>query len=529
MQLSTNVPSAERDVLLVFLLAVVLVGINFFFQGNIGINFSDEGFLWYGAAQTAAGQVPLRDFQSYDPGRYYWIALWAPIFGTGILGVRLSVAIFQLLGVFFGLLVVRRVVSKWWVLCLVGLLLVAWMFPHHKLFDHSLALVAVYVGVCLLERPSRKRHFLAGVFVGIAAFFGRNHGLYSFLACVAEIAFIQMRLRRGTLIARLSAWGLGLVTGSVPLLAMAIAIPGFASAFLDSVLSLFRLGATNLPLPVPWPWVEVNSPLPAIDRVAHFFVGLGFVALPLFFLFSLGLLLAYPLADLQRQSALVASTCVGIWYVHYAFSRADLSHLAQSLTPFLTGMVAMPAFLGARENSRSSLLVLSGLVVFTIGPAYLGSPFFHYCHPLRTTCVQQELNGETLWLSPSDRQLIETVRQIVAEHVRPEEGIFIAPHWPTFYGILQRPSPTWQIYFIVPESMERQEEMIADLGKNNVQWVILGDVLLDGRDELRFRHTHALMWHYFVQNFDPVETDGLPSGYQLLRKKLLIPRSSYEE
>ena len=44
MQLSTNVPSAERDVLLVFLLAVILVGMNFFFQGNIGINFSDEGF-----------------------------------------------------------------------------------------------------------------------------------------------------------------------------------------------------------------------------------------------------------------------------------------------------------------------------------------------------------------------------------------------------------------------------------------------------------------------------------------------------
>ena len=337
--------------------------------------------------------------------------------------------------------------------------------------------------------------------------------------CVAEIAFIQMRLRREALIARLSAWGLGLVTGSVPLLAMAIVIPGFASAFLDSVLSLFRLGATNLPLPVPWPWFGVNSPLPTVDRMAYSFVGLGFVALPLFFLFSLGLLLVYPLADLQRQSVLVASTCVGIWYVHYAFSRADLPHLAQSLMPFLIGIVAMPAFLGARENSRGSLLVLSGLMVFTIGPAYLGSPFFQHCHPLRTTCVQQELNGETLWLHPSDRQLIETVRQIVAAHVRPEEGIFIAPHWPTFYGILQRPSPTWQIYFIFPESMERQEEMISDLGKNKVRWVILGDVALDGQDTLRFRHTHSLLWQFLMREFEPVAVEGFPADYQLLRKR----------
>jgi hypothetical protein len=253
--------------------------------------------------------------------------------------------------------------------------------------------------------------------------------------------------------------------------------------------------------------------------MAYFFVSLGFVVLPLFFLFSLGLLLVYPLVDLQRQSALVASTCVGIWYVHYAFSRADLPHLAQSLMPFLIGMVAMPAFLGARENSRGNLLVFSGLVVFTIGPAYLGSPFFQHCHPLRTACVQQELNGETLWLHPSDHQLIETVRQIVAEHVRPEEGLFIAPHWPTFYDILQRPSPTWQIYFLFPESLDRQKEMISALGKNNVRWVILGDVALDGHEALRFRHTHSLLWQFFMREFEPVAIEGLPTNYQLLRKK----------
>jgi hypothetical protein len=52
-----------------------------------------------------------------------------------------------------------------------------------------------------------------------------------------------------------------------------------------------------------------------------------------------------------------------------------------------------------------------------------------------------------------------------------------------------------------------------------VQWVILGDVALDRREALRFRHTHSFVWLFLMQNFVPVETKGLPPEYQLLRKK----------
>jgi hypothetical protein len=517
MALSTTRPALKREVLLTFLMAVGLVSLNFYFQGRVGINFADEGFLWYGAAQTAVGQIPLRDFQSYDPGRYYWTALWAPIFGTGIVGVRLAGAVFQFCGLFLGLLVVRRVASSWWMLCLVGILLVAWMFPLYKVFEPTLEIAAVYVGVCLLECPSRKRHFLAGVFVGLTGFFGRNLGLYSFLAGAMLIAFIQLQVQREAAISRFCTWGMGIVIGSLPLLLMALILPGFAKAFLDSILWLLRLGTTNLPLPVPWPWLRVDRQFPAGDQLAYVFVEFGFVALPLFFLFSLYLLWRCPLVDRQRQSVLVASTCVGLCYVHYAFSRADLSHLAMSLSPFLLGVVALPAFVGAREHGWLRHLVLGGLVVFTIGPAYLGSPFVQVCY--RNPCVPYEVQGETLWLRPRERDLIETVRHLVAEHVRPGEGIFIAPHWPTFYRILQRPSPTWQIYFLFPERMDRQEAIIADLQKNNVQWVILGDVALDRREVLRFRHTHSFVWLFLMQHFAPVEAKGLPPGYQLLHKK----------
>ena len=51
-------------------------------------------------------------------------------------------------------------------------ILLLWMFPPWKIYEPVIIIAAVYLAVLLVEKPSRNRHLMAGIFVGVAAFFG---------------------------------------------------------------------------------------------------------------------------------------------------------------------------------------------------------------------------------------------------------------------------------------------------------------------------------------------------------------------
>jgi len=492
------------------LLALALVATSFLLQAHIDLNLIDEGYLWYGAIAVTKGQVPIRDFASYDPARYYWVAAWLRLLDRGIIPVRIACAVFNAGGILCGLLVVRRLTRSWWVLAAVGALLTLWLFPAFML-NHTIALAAVYVAVLLIERPSLARHLLAGAFVGFATFFARNLGLYALVSFGALIVLIWWKLDPRDLTRRGLAWGAGIVLGYAPALVMFAVVPGFWTATVSAARDIVERGTTNLARPIPWPWTE-----PSLWGVA---VGAFFVLVPLCYALLAGWIAAASGDALRRRAVLVAATMTGIPYLQYAFSRADIEHLAMSIHPFLLALVALPFGVSRRWRAPAAALVaaVAGVSLVAVGEV---SPFYQRATAPAGYYVPTRLGRWTIWMPWPEANFIRGTIQFNETMVRSDEGFLVIPHLgPGLYALLDRTSPLFQTYFLFPTPEPRQRQMIAELERNRVNWILFEDVRTDGRDELRFESTHRLMWEYIRTHFDVFPVDGLPPKTTLWRRK----------
>ena len=166
--------------------------------------------------------------------------------------------------------------------------------------------------------------------------------------------------------------------------------------------------------------------------------------------------------------------------------------------------------------STGLLILIFFMSYFTVG---MVSPYYKKFNAPDGTFAKTDINGDNILAYKHNADLIRTLTEINTQKILPGENLLIAPHCPGAYALLQRKSPLWDIYFLFEETQDRQNQMISELKEKKVNWVILGDIALDGRDDLRFKNTHHLLWQHFMNNFKPVHVDGLPDTHQLLRRE----------
>ncbi len=503
-----------------WLIALVLCWGVFALTGRAGLNVFDEGYLWYGVLRTLEGAVPLRDFQSYDPGRYYWCAAWALLFGDGIVGVRAALTAFQTLGVGFGLLAARRVTSSYAAQVGVGILLVAWMFPRFKLIEPSLAMLAVLLTMRLLEDPSRRRHLVLGLSLGLTAWFGRNHGLYCGIGQLLALGLLHVRHpgdadSRHESIRCFATWVLGVFAGYSPMFAMLLFIPDYAPSLFASTTQL-----TPLPTPIPWPWVVLSG------GGGSFAAAIGYVVMAVAFPVCGWFVWRLPKAELEKRALFVAATCIGVGYIHNATSRAGLMHFAQSIHPMLLMLLAAVSA-GRPSLGRWKAWLLGAVVAAVSAGAVVGGyrpqlealAVFPYTESPTATYT---IAGDTLQLEEVVAQRLERVEAAVNSRIRSDEPLLVIPYHVIYYPLLDRRSPVWGIFYLRPGQGESDSEMIARLEREGVDWVLFTSMRLSGLPGT-FSEIRPKVMQYLRTNFRRVRAKDLPPAHFLMHRRTRGP------
>jgi hypothetical protein len=471
---------------------------------RFGLNLADEGFLWYGAQRTLAGEVPLRDFMAYDPGRYQWTALWMWVVGDdGIVVTRWAVTLFEALAVGVSAVAIwretRDLALTWFAMTSAVLLMQVW----HARYEPSAALLQLVILSAFVVRPRGAAFFAGGLQVGLGAWLGRNLGLYGLIGLLALLALMQVMHRGFLSWRRLALLAAGGVAGFLPLVATCLLAPGFGDAFWQSLVRHVELGTTNIRLPVPWPWL-LQAGDPWSVQLGKIVRGTLFLLAPLL---GTGVvvfgLLRRP--RLLRDHPLFTSAAVlSLPYAHYIYSRADPEHLQRGGMPLVLALALLPVARGAlRVAAPAATLVVVGLSLISRGGGG-GIP-----EPDREIVV----GSDRLRVTAEIARTVEGARSLVERFVAPGETVFIAPFDVTLYPALGLRAPHWEIYPILPASASLQRAELARLDAARARLAIISLGGTDGQQELSFVATHALIANHLQATFVPVSQHLLPERF----------------
>ncbi|MDD4915216.1 MAG: hypothetical protein PHW13_09315 [Methylococcales bacterium] len=499
--------------------SIVVSVLWFLITWRYGFDLADEGYYWYGSQRTAYGDIPLRDFQSYDIGRYYWAALFMYIMGNyGIFPAHLSVFVLQATGVFIGVylcLITSRL--KWpyqWVLAfIIALILNIWILPYYKGYDHFISIGVVMMLYVMLKSQKHFTWLFAGIFLGIAAIIGRNHGVYGIISSIFLIALLLFKAPSKKTIATLSGYFLlGVFIGFSPTLILMLSANGFADAFVNSILLMFKQGSTNIFLPIPWPWAAKSAGLSGFWSLSVLFLGIGLIFL-LAFIFCGLIFLALTRFNLNNTSKKVfyATVAAAIPYAHYSFARADTIHLTLGILPALIGLlVAINTLKGLRP-----IFLTGGILAVTLLTLDYVNPYLSKVI-IGKDYVKYNIGGSQLWINDDLSQFLQRVDQDFQKVPAAATNFLAIPNMPSLHAMYHCKMPIWEIYGTGPMAKDFELSEINRLESSPPEIIFLSDNALDKNPALTYSKMHPATYEWINSRYTLFDSLGSDMRIYLL-------------
>jgi hypothetical protein len=489
----------------------------FFWQGWVDVSLWDEGFLWYGAQRFLYGDVPIRDFYAYDVGRYAVLAGFMWLWGnTGIIALRFGLMFVQA-AVLAGCTVYlyRRVTRQWVVIGGVMAVVIWWLWPLYRMPDFAVLVVALITLARVQHyQLTARQAFVAGLLYGLVLAAGgdlRKHGSFFVMSLVMVLVIRYMKYRQPRRWIRQGMYVLGgVIAGVSPLVLYVTLTPGLLQSYIQHmVVGFFERESANIPLPVPWPWlVSFQDPLMGIRDLS---IGMGFVALVFVPLALVTLLVRRAFAHRTVHPFVQGAVLYALPSITYAFSRADLVHLAQGALPaLLAGLVLV---IQERPRWVKPILVcgsvISAIIFWPVQPR-------QQCQ-LPNSCRATQVGPDILSVPNQTADEIALLIRMRNDFVANDETLLIAPFWPGAYAMLGLEAPMWDIYAIWPRSDVQQRTEIARIATAAPRAIIVMNKGMDDRSALRFSLSHRLVYTYILETYDQIRNYTTLPGYSIFR------------
>jgi hypothetical protein len=488
----------------------------FLIQWRYGFNWGDEGWLWYISQRVAVGQVPIRDVFSYDPGRYYWSAGIFKILGRdGFFEQLLANYLFGILGLAVTYVAMSAVgVSRSWRITILALLAIVLGFPRHKVYEQTLSLVATAGIAFVLSSPQKlNRWFLYGLASGLAAFIGKNSGLY--FGTAALLTFVLLRMSGIRLsVVRVLAWvSAGILIGYSPMLLMAITVHGFASAFWHSVIMTRNWSWS---VPIPFPWTSHALALHGLDLAQWRAVSWLCVAVPL--TYALVVWKGLRGRTQGEQALALGASLAGIPYLHHAFHQADFPHIAQGVVPFIVAAGVSSHFLWVHQRRRWAVASSAASCCLLLTSWLPMEPLVQHLRARAhapQSLAKIDLGDRKFEVTVQQAEVMRVVQDIFRSCGAVAGSFFEAPYYPGMYAFLETPSPVWDTDFFWPRNDRIQQQEVDSLAQNRTSLLLINrDAMFDGHQWLKIAATNPRLAQYLFSTYHRASTK-LPGGFEL--------------
>jgi len=499
-------------------LPVILVGLLHIPFIDIGLDLADEGYLLFGCQSVLKGKTPIRDFRSYDPGRYYWCWPWLKFFGPNIMAIRYAMAGVMMVSVALYGLTLSSYETHWLVPISASIWGYMWMFKRHKQLEVMFSLVAVSLLSASTALDPAHYLLVTGLLISVSFFFGLNIFLYvGASTALVHILFPDLILLRmdwpdlGCLI-------LGLGIGCIPFARMMLLDPGFSKAYWNrKIAPILRRGTTNLPLPIPWLWSARAQQIGHFSARRKMFFKMIFTALPLVYLLIIASRFALPeVMDNQAHTLAAIASVVGLIYLHPVYSRADVSHLSQGIHPLVLALSALSvAWLPGPMAALP--IILAGLISAWVILPVFDEGFQQIVYNKKR--VEGLENYKTLRLTPPQAQLVNAFASVISENSRKGETLFTAPVLPGLHALFNRQPACYDTFAVYPASKINQHSMLSEIKQSHPALAIIQNSPIDGRKDLIFSNNYDQVWAYFKSQYTRIDHPDIPDSFSIFVRK----------